>query len=182
MGHIEQQRGAHGVAFVLRGKHALRDVTASTWFSPGVVAGPPLHRQRNEQHGNPGVGVGQVGEHGQFGLHVGVAQQTFQAAHLGQAQDPGGGPNRPDHRQDELHEIGEDHRAQPPEHAVGQGDAACHQQGEPAGPSQQNATELDGGQTDGRHDQHVEHQAEVQGPEAPPETRRDVHRISIRKN
>ena len=157
---------------ILGREHALGDVAAPAGLGARIVARPPLNRQRNQQHGDPGIGVRQIGKQGKLGHDSGVREQAIQSANLRQFEDPPRRPHRPDHGQNELNEIREDDRAQPAHHTVHQRDAAGDQQRQPARPTEQNAPEFDGGQADGGHDQDVEHQAEVQRPEAAKKRRR----------
>ena len=38
MGHIEEQRGAHGVVLVFGREHPLGNVTSPTWLCPRIIA------------------------------------------------------------------------------------------------------------------------------------------------
>ena len=152
------------MALVLGTEHALRDVAAPARFSAGVIARPPLHREGYEEDRHPLGRVVHGGEHACFGSDVRVGQQRIQSPYRIQVQDVPAGPNRANHGQDELYEVGENDRPQSAQCAVQQGDGAGDEQGQPAGPAQQNAAQFDGSERNGPHHEHIEDQPQVQRP------------------
>ena len=101
-----------------------------------------------------------------------MGQESIKAPDCRQVEDPTSRPDRPHHRQHKLHEIRQNHGTKPSQYAVCERDAARHQKGQPTGPPQQNSAQLDGSQTHRGHHEHVEHQPQVQRPEAAQKGRR----------
>ena len=77
VGRIEQQRRTDGVLLASSAEHALGDVSSSTRLCARVVTGPPLHRQGNEEDGDPDLRVVKTGPDGQFPRHGRMRHQPI---------------------------------------------------------------------------------------------------------
>ena len=169
MGCIEQQRGPDGVLFAAGAEHSLGDVSASTGFGPRIITRPPLYGERNEEDRNPHFGVIKIRPDGQLARDVRMGQQFFHAPHLRQVHHVKAGGHGPAHGEHELEKVGPQDGPQPAIGAEEQSDAARHAKGHPPRPTEQDAPQLDGGQADGGHHKHIEHQPQIDGAEAPEE-------------
>ena len=114
----------------LKNRQAPSDVAAAARFGARIVDAPPGDQQRDEEkpHDQVGRGRRKVGNDVELRGHPRVGQQPLETAELRQPEDEARGPDGPDHGDDELDQIGEEHTGEPSRHAVGEG----HHRGERA--------------------------------------------------
>ena len=65
---------------------------------------------------------GKIGHHIHLRLNAGISQKLAQATNLRKTDHMNGRPNGAHHGDNELHQIGEQHPGESPDHAVGNGD------------------------------------------------------------
>jgi len=109
---IEQQGRSHRVFLILGREHTLRDVSAAAGLRAGIPDIPPLHRDRQNQHGHQGRKPALSGrEHRHVRLHLRLGEELLQrsdASYVGGFDGVNCGKNRADHGDRILVEIGPD--------------------------------------------------------------------------
>jgi len=101
-----------------------------------------------------------------------TSEQAGQTTDLRQPQRHHGGQHRADHRDRELHEVGEHDARQPGARGVHHRDGAADEHGGVTIPAEHHAGDLGRGKIHRRHDHHVEEHAEVDRAEPAQESRR----------
>ena len=81
MGGVEQQRAGDRILLGPRRQHALRDVAAAARLGARVPHGPPLHRERDDEHCEQRRPVRRVGQQAQR-LRIDFTEQPVEPADL----------------------------------------------------------------------------------------------------
>ena len=172
VGDVEEQHAAQRVLFRFRCKHALSDVAAAARFGAGIPDSPPIHRDRHDEDGHRNVPVVLEIGHDVEVAHPGRALQVLklldhpvQTAHLRQFQREVGGRDHGRHLDEELDHIDDQHAPETGMGGKNHVEHAASQQRLPSIQPEQNAGDLAGSQIHVGHDDDVEEEAEVNGPE-----------------
>ena len=163
---VEQEGGAGRMPLVAGREDPLHHVSAAARLGAGVVGRPPLHAERQQEGREQRVegNGGRIGKERHLRGDLGPGHKRRQPTHLGQADEVGRRGRRSDHRHRELHEIGEEHASETAHHGIRQCDARGRGHRDERREAEQHAADLDRGERDVGHDQHVEQYAEVGGP------------------
>ena len=124
MHHVEEQAGTQCVFFIFSRQESLSHVATAAGFGTWVIRAPPGHQEgyQEDRHDHI-VGCGcHIGDDVHFGLNAGIRQELAQTTHLGKPHDMHRRPDGTHHRDDELHQVGEQHPGESADHAVGHGD------------------------------------------------------------
>ena len=124
MHHVEEQAGTQCVLFVLGGQEALGHVAAAARLGSRVINAPPGDQERDQEDRHHQI-VGcrrHIGDDVHLRLDARIGQELAQAADLRQPHHMHRRPDSTHHRDDELHQVGEQHPGESANHAVGHGD------------------------------------------------------------
>ncbi len=173
MGDVEEERAAERVLFGFGSQHALRDVAAAAGFGAGIPDAPPLDCDGDDKDSDGEIPVvGEVGQEAEVveaarAAHVGeLIDHAGEAADLRQSDREIGGGDNGGHLDEELDHI--DHQDTPETGVRGEDDIeqSHGQQRFPARKAEEDGGDFAGGEVDGRHNDAVEEEAEVDGAEA----------------
>ena len=78
MCYIKKQGCSHCMMFIFCGQHTLCNITASSGFGTGVPHRPPLHRDRDNEHGDDQGRIIHTWKDIQFALQVGMIKKGSQ--------------------------------------------------------------------------------------------------------
>ena len=176
MQEVEEERGTDGVLLVLSREHTLSDVPATAGLGTRIPARPPLHGDgEDDQHDEAGV-IGRStrrggidrGEEGELGLDEAIAEECAKAGDVPNAvalHGVEGSEEGTHHRDGVLVEVCPDGAGE-----TAEGGVDCHANGSdderPDGREvEHGATDLNRCERDGRHDQDVEEDAQVERTE-----------------